>query len=410
MPEPQVSTGQASPGTLKPEDEKKSKTEYEGKEINAWGKFFAGLFLILLTFLGCFLIVMYWPDRLPKSDEQIAPLYINEPFHVRLACLPDSCCPECIYDYKAKSDTAKKVPVTDTASKNDSINQAVPVESVSGLKRTIRCDELILLKKELLHINTLILILVALGGFVGNMIHIGTSFTTFIGSGKFKRSWLLWYCVKPFIAAALAIGIYFVFRGGFLNMSDGGAAINLYGLMTLSLFTGLFTDKATEKLKEIFEVIFRTRTERPDPLVGKPKITGITPPDIEKDKENILTLKGENLVDKKLIASINDEEVKLVGITKDRAIIKYTIPDTQKDKKEFLVMVKDEDGNMVYKETIRLKNSIEQPPVQPQPGSDTPITGGGLPSDEFNTGQDNPDEDDDDNDEEDESGKPFIKG
>jgi hypothetical protein len=98
------------------------------------------------------------------------------------------------------------------------------------------------------------------------MIYIATSFTTFVGAGKFKKSWILWYCVKPFTAAALALGMYFVFRGGFLNMSDDSTNINLYGVMTLSILTGLFTDRATLKLKEVFDVLLKPSEERPNKL------------------------------------------------------------------------------------------------------------------------------------------------
>lgn len=55
-----------------------------------------------------------------------------------------------------------------------------------------------------------LLILVAFGGFLGNMIYIAASFT-----------------------------------------------INIYGLMTLSLLAGLFTDRTTLKLKEVFDVLLK---------------------------------------------------------------------------------------------------------------------------------------------------------
>ncbi len=198
-----------------------------GSEITATGKWWAGIIMILLTAACCFFIIAFWPDRLPSPKEKIRPLYVNKLFHVQLAGIPSS-------DSTVKEDLAK-IPSTE-------------------------------LYPGLIHLNTILLLLVATAGFLGNMIYIATSFTTFVGAGKFKKSWLLWYCVKPFTAAALAIGMYFVFRGGFLNMSDDSTNINLYGVMTLSVLTGLFTDRATLKLKEVFDVLLKPAQDRPNKL------------------------------------------------------------------------------------------------------------------------------------------------
>src|ERR1019366_9213395 len=49
------------------------------------------------------------------------------------------------------------------------------------------------LRGDLINLNVLLLELVAAAGFLGNMIYISISFTTFVGAGMFKKSWLLWY-------------------------------------------------------------------------------------------------------------------------------------------------------------------------------------------------------------------------
>jgi len=192
--------------------------------ISLLGKIVAGILLVLFTVASIYFIIAYWPDKLPDPKGNIAPLYRHQLFHITLAGIPDS-----------QQNTATGA---------------------------------------LIHINTVLLILVALGGFAGNMIHIATSFVTFIGDKKFERSWILWYCVKPFTAAALALGFYFVFRGGFLNTSAEAPNINLYGVMTIAILTGLFTDTATLKMKEVFEVLFKPKDEREgkrDEVPFKPK-------------------------------------------------------------------------------------------------------------------------------------------
>lgn len=338
---------------------KETKTDNDGNEIGFIGKCFAGFFLIAFTTIGAIGIIAYWPDRLPAPDEKIAPLYINELFHVRLACVSDTiCCADCIDNEKKVADTVKLKELKDS-SIVDTLNSPPETDTQKNRLPT-GPKQFSTTKRKLLHINTLLLLLVALGGFLGNMIHVATSFTTFVGAGKFKRSWVLWYCIKPFTASALAIGIYFVFRGGFLNMSDGGSSINLYGLMTISIFAGLFTDKATEKLKEIFEVLFRSKEERPNPLIEKFKITGITPLSIEKDKENNITLSGEKLDTEKLIISINEEVILDPVVTTNSIMFAYSIPETQKDKTEFTVSVKDEKGKEHYTTVLRIKDNTAQ--------------------------------------------------
>lgn len=459
MPESPYTNDQTNTGAKEQTADKKERKDpipyikdYDGNEISTRGKIVAGIILALLTFLGCFFIVRFWPDRLPRPEEEFAPLYINDPFHVRLACLPDTCCPDSIDVYTkavvtsttptesavaSPTTTASATPTSSASATSSPITTASPATTSSPAttatvsprsdvtpeiesnknKRSYRPD-------ELLHINTLLLILVGLGGFVGNMIHIATSFTTFVGAGKFKKSWLLWYCIKPFTAAALAIGIYFVFRGGFLNMNDGGASINLYGLMTISLFAGLFTDKATEKLKEVFEVLFRSKEERPDPLVSKFKIVNISPLIIEKDKVNKMTLTGEKLDTEKLKISINNEEIADIKTSTSTITFDYTIPESLKDEKTLTVSVKDDKGTEHYTVDLTVKEPDAPVPADTKPGEPKPGAPDNKPATEekegTTTATTKPTEtktdpsassdDDDDADKADETGQPIIKG
>jgi hypothetical protein len=195
-----------------------------------------------------------------------------------------------------------------------------------------------------IHLNTVLLILVSIAGFLGSMIHIASSFTNFVGTGKFKRSWVLWYIVKPFTGSALAIVVYVVFRGGFFSFNDP-ANINIYGMVTLAFFAGLFADDATLKLKEVFEVIFKPRDTRPDKLEnGSFAIKAITPDKLLPDRENVIMVSGEGLNKKKLVIKINGEAVTNSVVKADTIVITYKIPDTQKDKKEFKLVISDEQG------------------------------------------------------------------
>jgi hypothetical protein len=161
---------------------------------------------------------------------------------------------------------AKTVSITADTTKKDTLLKTSPEISKTAHTGTLQeCITRVGIEHTI-QFNTLMLLLVATAGFLGNMIHIASSFTTFIGSNQFKRSWILWYCVKPFTASALALVIYFAFRAGFLNSNDPGNTLNIYGIMTVSALSGLFTDTATQKMKEVFEVIFKPKETRPDSL------------------------------------------------------------------------------------------------------------------------------------------------
>ncbi len=352
-----------------------------GTELSKTEKIIAGILLVFFTAVPAILIVAFWPDKLPSPKDFIKPLYYNQPFHIRLAGI----CDTVNYSEASKMsiDTIIKtvVDTNKTVVSKDKAQPAgttAPVKDSDSIKKVIvvtattkppakgsATDTTIYIQKgkcicvsdesKFIHINTLLLLLVALAGFLGNMIHIATSFTTYVGSNKFVRSWLLWYTVKPFTAAALAVGVYFVFRGGFLNMSDDSTNINLYGVMTISLLTGLFTDRATQKLKEVFEVLFRPKEERTDPLDATAKVTGITPTEIEAGIENTLTITGENLQSATLSATINDEAVAIAVAGNTSATIKYTIPDSQKNATTFNVVVKDAAGTTAGTASLTLK-------------------------------------------------------
>lgn len=289
-------------------------------EIGKWGKRFAGFLFIMATLGTLYFLIGLWPDRLPK-DSGSPSYYRCDLFKM---CLLDETCNCRLGD----SDTTR-----------------VAGAVVPGPGKF--CNNSI-------HLNTILMILVALAGFLGSLIHTASSFTNFVGANTYKKTWVLWYYVKPFTAAGLAMVLYFVFRAGLLSFNDP-SNINLYGLVTLAALTGLFTDKATLKLKEFFEVVFRPKDERPDKVHEKAKLNSITPSDIEAGKENELVITGEKLLGKVFTVTINNEPVTSF-ITTDTAItIKYTIPATQANATNFVVSVKDENGDEIYSATVKLK-------------------------------------------------------
>lgn len=166
-----------------------------------------------------------------------------------------------------------------------------------------------------------LILLVAVAGALGAFVHVATSFTDYLGSQKFEKSWIPWYLMRPFIGSALALAFYFLLRGGLINVSaasEEAAAqyalpadtvvylhydtvqktvlrstapliegfkkigeekipvkpgpvppVNPFGITAVSLLAGLFSRQAVDKLREIFENLFLTKekVERANPLV-----------------------------------------------------------------------------------------------------------------------------------------------
>jgi hypothetical protein len=154
-------------------------------------------------------------------------------------------------------------------------------------------------------LNSLLLLLVAAAGFLGNMIYISKSLTAFVGIGKFNRSWILWYVVKPFSASALAVIVYLAIN----DFPDSNAKINLNLIVAMAALTGLFTDIAMSKLKDIFEVIIKPNK---DPILAQdPKMLvhgkNIKPDKIDVHHPNDITIPGVNLDAARLIVKMDDQ-------------------------------------------------------------------------------------------------------
>ena len=343
-------------------------------EITTTGQIIAGALLILFILIPGYILIAWWPDRLPAAKEGIRPLYINERFHVRLAGIPDSSGMDTVSlagPSRKKDSTASTQDSQKTTTIDSNIRPADSNARPIGLTRVAAAKDSQSTHhaqagqapryaiKGLIHINTLLLILVAAAGFLGNMIYITSSFTTFIGAVKFKRSWLLWYFVKPFTAAGLALGVYFVFRGGFLNMSDDSTSINIYGLITISILTGLYTDRATLKLAEVVNTIFGFRPDendhRPDKLHQGLKITGFSPAALVLGQVNTILITGENLDKQKLLITINETAVNNPIISSSAISFQYLYlpPATEPPPTEVKLVVKDEFGKEYLSGTLK---------------------------------------------------------
>ncbi|MBK9140809.1 MAG: IPT/TIG domain-containing protein [Verrucomicrobia bacterium] len=138
---------------------------------------------------------------------------------------------------------------------------------------------------------------VVLLGALGGSLHALGSFTLFVGNRNLVRSWIWWYTARAPVGAALALVIYFSIRGGLMGTgADTSASLNPYGIGALAFMSGLFLEKATLKLKELFDAIFSVRDNRKDAIGDAgPEITQPAQPDriAVNSADTTVTLTGE---------------------------------------------------------------------------------------------------------------------
>jgi hypothetical protein len=115
-----------------------------------------------------------------------------------------------------------------------------------------------------------LILIAALAGALGAYVHLATSFADYAGNERLTASWVWWYLLRPFIGMALAEIVYLAVRGGLFNTGASAPAnvISPYGVAAITALTGLFSKQATDKLREVFETLFRTqqKVERKDSL------------------------------------------------------------------------------------------------------------------------------------------------
>ena len=116
--------------------------------------------------------------------------------------------------------------------------------------------------------ETRYLLIVILAGALGSYIHLATSFADYLGNRRLFRSWGWWYILRPFIGMALALIVYFAIRGGLIAGTSDAGHLNPYGVAAISGMAGMFSKQATDKLREVFENLFKTEVppQRADKL------------------------------------------------------------------------------------------------------------------------------------------------
>ncbi len=334
-------------------------------EISGGEKITAGVLLVLFTFGAILLLYGYWPDKMPDQLNK-SQLYCNKLFSVRM--IDDSCqrMTRANEDVLAAVQKASVTLAAIDRTRADSARiDSLKKEMALALNSTKDWGELAKSGKRPLYncagcdpnntisLHKLLFVLVCLGGFLGAMINVSGAFTVWIGRGDFKASWELWYIVKPFTGAGLALVVYFVFRAGFMSYTNDASNLNIFGIMSLAAMTGLFTDIAMKKLKDIFDAAIKPKgvTENAGDK-DKLSITGIDPAKIDKTKENVVTIKGKNFDKQQLTVQVNSEKVDKPEIKPDAIVFRYTAPAAQQQATVFKVEVTDVKGAVLAEKDL----------------------------------------------------------
>jgi hypothetical protein len=120
-----------------------------------------------------------------------------------------------------------------------------------------------------------LLLLVALTGALGGLLHALRSVAWYIGNQELRLSWLATYLTQPVVASTLSILFYLVIRGGFFSPQSTVQQTSPFGFAAMAGLIGLFSPQAVLKLKEIAETVL---TRPPPGAAARPQETANEPP------------------------------------------------------------------------------------------------------------------------------------
>jgi hypothetical protein len=113
--------------------------------------------------------------------------------------------------------------------------------------------------------EVVVLVVAALCGALGAMVHALRSLSWYIGNRELRRSWIAKYVMQPFVGGTLALVFYFVARAGFISGHATAESANLIGFAAMAGLVGLFSDQAVLKLKDVAETLFTKPKPGADP-------------------------------------------------------------------------------------------------------------------------------------------------
>jgi hypothetical protein len=113
-----------------------------------------------------------------------------------------------------------------------------------------------------------LLVVVALAGSLGGLMHSTRSLAWYVGHKSLVWRWVPYYLVTIVIGAGLASIFYLVLRGGVLGGNANTGDTNPYGFAALGALVGLFTEQALEMLRRVANQVFSAPPQGADSVAG----------------------------------------------------------------------------------------------------------------------------------------------
>lgn len=118
-----------------------------------------------------------------------------------------------------------------------------------------------------------LILVVALSGALGGVIHAGFAFTSHVGGGGFERAWVWWSVFRSLLGGTLALVFFFAVRASVLTSDANVDSVNPHGVAAISGLVGMFSREAKDMLQRTFESLFNPRSNKPrddDNVDGRP--------------------------------------------------------------------------------------------------------------------------------------------
>ena len=130
-----------------------------------------------------------------------------------------------------------------------------PPAAVEGAQSTVPSPIRFLLWEITVSDEIRLIIIVALTGALGGLVHALRSLYWYVGNRALVLSWLIKYILLPFVGSTLGLVFYFVIRAGFFSPEATIRETSPFGFAALSGLVGMFSEQAVLKLKEMAETL-----------------------------------------------------------------------------------------------------------------------------------------------------------
>ena len=175
-----------------------------------------------------------------------------------------------------------------------------------------------------------LVLLVLCGGALGTFLHAVGSLANYIGNRTAVQSWFWWYVTRPFLGSSMALVFYAVMRGGFLTGTSADiGVVNHYGAVAIAALVGMFSDRAAQKLKEIFDTLFKSDDKRANKIEDA-TIEKLVPSTVRPGTGKPIEVKivGDRL-SRAMAVKVNGEKRTADKIEEKEIVLKLTADDTK---------------------------------------------------------------------------------